>query len=219
MKVIALGGSVLFGDLETENVRKFAHVIDSYGKKLAIVVGGGKIARRYIEMARELGSDEVTCDIIGIDLTRINARILASALENCPKTIPNDFIRAKELLDIYEKVVLGGTFPGHTTDATSALLAEFLEAEELLIATSTDGVYTKDPKIHKDAKKIKKITPDELVEIVSQNSLKAGSSSVVDLLASKVIQRSGIKTKIFLGTPDNLKRALKGENVGTVVSY
>ncbi len=219
MRVIALGGSVLFGDFDTENIKKFAQVINEHEGKLAIVVGGGKIARRYIETARNLGADEVTCDIIGIGVTRINAKVLAVCLNNCPDTIPENFPEAKELLDRYDRVVMGGTFPGHTTDATSALLAEFLRADELLIATSADGVYTKDPKVHADAEKIEKLSPDELVEIVFKSSINAGSSSVVDLLASKIIQRSRIKTKIFLGTPENLKKVLDGESIGTLVSY
>jgi len=219
MRVIALGGSVLFGDFSSENIKKFAQVINEHDGKLAIVVGGGKIARRYIETARSLGADEVTCDIIGIDVTRINARILAVCLSNCPDTVPDNFPDAKELLNRYDKVVMGGTFPGHTTDATSALLAEFIRAEELLIATSADGVYTKDPRIYSDAEKIEKMTPDELVEVVSRSSINAGSSSVVDLLTSKVIQRSGIKTRIFLGTPENLKKVLDGGSIGTLVSY
>ncbi len=219
MKVIALGGSVLFGDFDIKRIKSFAQVINRYNDRLAIVVGGGKIARKYIEAARSLGADEVTCDTIGIDVTRINAAVLATSLDNAPLTVPENFFQAKELLERYKRIVMGGTFPGHTTDATSALLAEFLRAEELLIATSADGVYTKDPGIYSDAERIEKMSPDELVEIVSKNSIRAGSSSVVDLLASKIIQRSKIKTKIFFGTPHNLERALKGENVGTLVSY
>ncbi len=217
MKVIALGGSVLFGDFDTDTLKKFAEVINQYSGKLAIVVGGGRVARKYIESARSLGADEVTCDMIGIAVTRINASILAVAVENCPVMIPEDFVTAKEILERYGRVIMGGTFPGHTTDAVSALLAEFLKADELLIATSADGVYTKDPRFHRDAEKIEKLTSDELVEIVSVNSTEAGGSSVVDLLASKIIQRSRIRTRIFYGTPENLRKALNGEKIGSIV--
>jgi len=217
MKVLALGGSMIFGDLSHERVESYAEVINGHKEKLAIVVGGGKISREFIEIARKLGADETRCDMLGIEVTRLNAMLFSLALKNCSPKVPHDFREAKMLLEIYEKIVMGGTFPGHTTDATSALLAEYLSAEQLLIATSVDGVYSEDPEKNPDARKYAELSADELVEIVSQNEVKAGSSSVVDLLASKVIQRSEIPTMIFKGTPEIIERALKGERVGTII--
>ncbi len=217
MKVLALGGSMIFGDLSYERVKSYADVINSHRDKLAIVVGGGKISREFIEIARKFGADEASCDMLGIEITRLNARLFSLALNNCSPEIPHDFREAKILLNIYEKIVMGGTFPGHTTDATSALLAEYLSAEQLLIATSVDGVYSEDPVKNPDARRYAELTADELVEIVSRNELRAGSSSVVDLLAGKVIQRSRIPTMIFKGTPEIVKKALRGERVGTII--
>lgn len=214
MIVLALGGSVFFA----YNPKRFAEVLNEYGGKIAIVVGGGKTARDYISLAREMGGDETTCDMIGIEVTRINARILAIALEDCSPIIPKDFEEAYILLKTHKKIVMGGTFPGHTTDATAALLAEYLRAKRLLIATAVDGVYDKDPKKSRDAVKFDKLSYDKLVEIVSKTEAKAGGSSVIDLLAAKIIQRSGIETLVFKGSPENIRRALKGEKVGTIVS-
>lgn len=215
--VLSLGGSV-FGDVD--RIKKFAKAIENIScEKLFVVVGGGKTARDYIGKARELGADETFCDYVGIEVTRLNAMLLIAALKNVAKKVPRDFVEAYDLSMTSKIVVMGGTFPGHTTDATAALLAEFVGADLLLNATSVNGVYSEDPKKSKNAKRFKRLTPSELVEIVKKGEIKAGSSNVVDLLAAKIIERSGIKTIIFLGEPENLKRAVEGdvEEIGTIV--
>ena len=89
---------------------------------------------------------------------------------------------------------MGGLIPGQTTDAVSAVLAEYVGADLLINATSVDGVYTSDPNIDKNAKKLTSMTPSELVEIVMKIDMAAGSNSPLDPLAAKIIQRCGIKT-------------------------
>src|SRR4030066_1708259 len=80
--IVSIGGSVLAKELQPEKFKGYATVIKEIGKDHAvfIVTGGGKAAREYIGVARDLGSDEATCDFIGIDLTRLNARLLIAAL-------------------------------------------------------------------------------------------------------------------------------------------
>ncbi len=214
--VLSLGGSIL-GDVS--RIKKFADVLEdcSKNKKLFVVVGGGKLARDIIEKARMLGANETLCDYIGIEITRINALLLASAIHSAPKRIPKDFKEADELSKIYPIVVMGGTFPGHTTDATAALLAEYIGADLFLNATSVDGVYSADPKLDKNAVKYDKLSPSKLVQIVSREAMKAGANVVIDLLAAKIIERSKIKTLVFLGNPENVKKVLNGELLGTVI--
>ncbi|HIP25881.1 MAG TPA: UMP kinase [Archaeoglobus profundus] len=217
--VLSLGGSVFIKNFNANRIRRFAEVIDRVAEdhKMFVVVGGGKIARDYISIARELGADNTFCDYIGINVTRLNAMLLCSALKKAPKTIPKDFIEAYELSKDYDVIVMGGTFPGHTTDATSALLAEFIGADLFLNATSVDGVYTDDPKRNPNAKKLNKISAKDLVKIIAKYEASAGASFVLDLLAAKIIERSKIKTIIFLGEPENIERAIRGENIGTIV--
>ena len=220
--VLSLGGSVLLGNSFeglTTRISEFARAINEISKEhsVFVVVGGGRVAREYIETARNLGADETYSDYLGIGVTRLNAMLLAIALKNSPKIIPKDFAEAYELSLNHSVVVMGGTFPGHTTDATAALLAEFVKADLLLNATSVDGVYSADPKKVKDAKRFEKLSFEELVDIVSKGESKAGSSNVLDLLATKIIQRSRIKTIVFLGTPENLLKAIEGVSVGTVI--
>ena len=115
-------------------------------------------------------------------------------------------------------LVMGGTHPAHTTDAVSATLAEFIDADLLVIATNVDGVYTKDPRTNKDAKKLEKITTKELIEITGSGSISAGSSSVVDPLASKIIDRAKLKTVVINGTPEEILNAVSGTHNGTTIT-
>ena len=219
--VLSLGGSMLLRNTSPDTVdslKEYASVLKRLSEQheLFIVTGGGKTARDYIGIARELGADEAFCDYIGIAVTRINALLLAAALQDAPRTIPQDFREALELSRNYRIVVMGGTFPGHTTDATAALLAEFVSADMLLIATSVDAVYSDDPEKNPDAVRDDRLKPSELIQIVAKIVAKAGSSSVVDLLAAKIIERSGMRTVVFYGTPENIERAIKLET-GTVI--
>ncbi|MEG9194767.1 MAG: UMP kinase [Candidatus Methanoglobus sp.] len=217
--VLSLGGSVFEGG--AERIRSFARVLDeiSSENELFVVVGGGKLARELIGKARELGANETMCDYIGIAVTRINAMLLAIAMRNSAKRIPENFIEAQELSKNYSAVVMGGTFPGHTTDATSALLAEFVNADLLLNATSVDGVYSEDPKKNPNARKFERITPSELVRLIANSSMEAGVNVVMDLLSAKIIERSRIRTVIFRGEPENILKVLRGERIGTVVEF
>ncbi len=216
--VLSLGGSVFSG--ETGKIREFAKAIETISQEnqVFVVVGGGKVAREYIQRARELGATETFCDYIGIAATRMNAMLLISALPSAAKKAPEDFIEAENLSKLYKVVVMGGTFPGHTTDATAALLAEFVKADIFINATNVDGVYSADPKTDPNAVKYDRLSPQQLIEIVGKNSAKAGTNVVIDLLAAKIIERSRIKTYVILGTPENILKAVRGEAVGTVIA-
>lgn len=215
--VISLGGSVFGNDVE--KIKKFAEVFDRLAEEhvLFIVVGGGKLAREIITRARELGANETMCDYLGIAVTRINAMLLAFAMKNSAKKIPENFIDAEELSKIYKAVVMGGTFPGHTTDATAVLLAEFVNADLFLNATAVDGIYSEDPNKNPNAVKFEKISPKELLDLVAKTSMRAGANVVMDLLSVKILERSKIRAVVFKGEPENIQRIIEGEKIGTVI--
>lgn len=215
--VYSLGGSILAGK-DPQNLRRYADALKEMAQdhRIFVVVGGGRIAREYIEKARALGASEIFCDQIGIGATRLNALLLVAALgEAAPQEIPAGYSEAARLPGI---VVMGGLSPGQTTDAVSALLAEQVGADRLIIATSVDGVYTADPEKDQSAEKLKTMTPRALVRLAMETEMKAGSRSPVDPLAAKIIERSSIPTAVVLGSLiENLKLGALGGHGGTEI--
>jgi len=124
--VVSLGGSVLApGEPDAESVKRLAAALRDLSRThhLFVVTGGGRIARAYIEAGRALGASEPSLDRLGIKVTRINARLLMAALggaetDEMPRTI-QDAVAAGSKSNL---VVMGGTTPGHTTDAVAAEL-------------------------------------------------------------------------------------------------
>jgi uridylate kinase len=220
--VVSIGGSVLTSNLDPERIRKYASSIQALAEEHTtyIVVGGGRIARDYITAARDLGANEVECDIIGIDMTRINAKLLIAALDNTAYPVPlTSYQDARNAALTGRVVVMGGLIPGQTTDAVSAVLAEYVGADLLINATSVDGVYTADPNLDSKAEKISSMTPSQLVDIVMKIDMSAGSNSPLDPLAAKIIQRCGVKTIVIDGRePGNINEAAAGRHNGTLIS-
>ncbi|MCD4808748.1 MAG: UMP kinase [Methanosarcinales archaeon] len=220
--VVSIGGSVLTSNLDPERIRKYASSIQALAEEHTtyIVVGGGRIARDYITAARDLGANEVECDIIGIDMTRINAKLLIAALDSSAYPVPlTSYQDARNAALTGRVVVMGGLIPGQTTDAVSAVLAEYVGADMLINATSVDGVYTADPNLDSKAEKISSMTPSQLVDIVIKINMSAGSNSPLDPLAAKIIQRCGIKTFVIDGRePGNINEAAAGRHNGTLIS-
>jgi uridylate kinase len=190
--------------------------------QIFIVVGGGGEARRYIGVARQAGVDEATCDEIGIRVTRLNALLLAGALgDSAYPVVAKSQTEAMAAGVTKGKIaVMGGITPAQTTDAVAAVLAERVRADLLVNITSIDGIYSADPKKDPAATRFQAITPDELMRIVSGDSLCAGSNTVMDIVAVKVVQRSGIPMVVIDGRePENLSAALlEGRLKGTVVT-
>ncbi|MDX1612486.1 MAG: UMP kinase, partial [Candidatus Thermoplasmatota archaeon] len=129
-----------------------------------------------------------------------------------------DFEEAALALRSFDRVCMGGTHPGHTTDAVGAMLAERVHAERLVIVTNVDGVYTSDPNKDPDAERVEQLTPDELLKIVG-GARQAGSSGVVDPLAAQLLGRSHLPAAVVGGSDAlNVARAINGEDfVGTRV--
>ena len=205
MKVVVnVGGSVLAPDLEPDRVADYAAAIqtlDKAGHTLGAVVGGGPTAREYITTARELGANEIELDQLGIAVTRLNGRLLIAALDDRAAPTPAEtYETGREAIRRGDIPVLGGVVAAQTTDAVAAAFAEYVGADLLVYATSVDGVYSADPKRDGEATRFDELTAGELVDVIADMEMNAGSSAPVDLLAAKVIQRSGIRTIVLDGT-------------------
>jgi uridylate kinase len=221
--VVSIGGSVLAPELDPARVEAHAAVVErlaAEGCELGVVVGGGGVARDYIDAARGLGANEVQLDQIGIDVTRINARLLIAALGPGVDPKPaHDYEEAGDAIRRGDISVMGGVMPGQTTDAVAAALAEYVNADLLLYATGADGVYDSDPEANADAEKFEELSATELVDVIAPMSRDAGASAPVDLLAAKLIERSMMRTIVLDGTDPNAVEAavLRGEHTGTDV--
>ena len=220
--VVSVGGSVLVPTLESGRIREYARMLSEVagaGHEVGVVVGGGPVAREYIEAGRELGADEISLDQLGIAATRLNARLLIAALGEEAVTEPlRTFERADEAFRRGEIPVMGGTVPGHTTDTVATALAERVGADRVIYATSVSGVFDADPKTAAESTKFTQLSPAELVEVIVQVNSAAGSNAPVDLLAAKLLERSGMHAVVLDGTePERVGEAITGDHTGTAI--
>lgn len=221
--VIKLGGHLFFNEnIEISLIKEYNKVFHEIAKKekIVIVVGGGGISRKYILAAREMGLNEALCDEIGIYISRMNAYFLTQAIrEIAYPAIAENLQQVKQYLTQKNIVITGGFQPGQSTTAVAAIIAEALKAKKLIIATNVDGVYTKDPKRYPDAKLIKKITPEELSNIIEKEAQIAGEYKLFDKLSLIIIKRSKIDCIVLNGKKiENIKKALKGGKIGTLIT-
>ncbi len=218
--VITIGGSIIIKDHDYKKFRDYAEVLKDINEEneIFVVVGGGTTARDYIGIARCLGVSEAMCDDIGIEVTRLNAKLLIAALGNqAYPVVPHNFREAMECASSNRIVVMGGTEPAHSTDAVGSILAEFVGAELLINATSVDGLYNKDPNKYSDAKMFNEVKPSKMMELMSTKDIKAGTYEFFDMTAIQIIKRSGIKTVILNGgDANNIKTAITGK-IGTTI--
>ncbi|MCE4622114.1 MAG: UMP kinase [Desulfurococcales archaeon] len=219
--VLKFSGSLMYPPRK-EYMAKLREIVTSLhdnGTRLAIVVGGGPVAREYIDVLRKLGVNQSLQDLVGIMTSRLNAYFTASILyPRSPLRIPKNI---EEVLEIYATGLIpvsGGFEPGQSTNAVSLLIAETIGARKVLnLLNKVEGVYDKDPSLP-GSKLIEKLTLSELERIVSSYEQQAGRYTLIDHLAVKIARRSRITIHFIDGSNlDNLIRALRGEKIGTIV--
>lgn len=219
--VLSIGGSVLVPEVAAAPVREHVSAIEQLVDAditLGVVVGGGPIARQYIEAARDLDANEIQLDELGVATTRLNARLLIAGLGDlAAPAVATSYEAASEAMRRGDIPVMGGVAAGQTTDAVSAALAESVNADLLVYATSVSGVFSADPQEDATAERYDRLSARELVDVIADIEMRAGSSSPVDLLAAKLIERSEMRTIVLDGTePANIVDAvLRGEHDGT----
>ncbi|MDH6356342.1 UMP kinase [Parabacteroides sp. PF5-9] len=196
--------------------------IAEMGVQIGIVIGGGNIFRGLSGASK--GFDRVKGDQMGMLATVINSLALSSALTaqgvgakvlTAIRMEPiGEFYnkwRAIELLEQGNVVIMsGGTGnPFFTTDTGSALRGIEIEADVMLKGTRVDGIYTADPEKDPDAVKFERITYDEIY---------ARGLKVMDLTATVMCKENNLPIIVFdMDTAGNLKKVMKGENIGTFV--
>jgi len=217
--VIKLSGQV-FGMEHTKELKDYAAFFVKQSKicQPVLVAGGGKIARYFINHARSSGADESTLDELGIEISRLNAKLLIYALKGkAYPHPPTNLTEVKQAVDSGLIVVTGGLHPGQSTNGTAALIAEKINATEFLNATDVDGIYDSDPNKNKKAKKFKRIELKSLRRLLVHENSMAGGYDLMDIVALKVIERSKIKTKIIKSDIKTIEKAIKGLSIGTEI--
>ena len=190
------------------------------GVEVGLVVGGGNFWR-----GRSSGDmDRTRADHIGMLATVMNSLALADALEHLKvpvrvqtaiamQQIAEPYIRNRAVRHLEKgRVVIFGCGTGHpvfTTDTAAALRALEIDADIMFKATNVDGVYDKDPNKFEDAKKYDTLSFDEIL---------SHDLRVMDGTAASLCRDNSIPILVFnLDDPQNIVKAIKGENVGTVV--
>jgi uridylate kinase len=114
---------------------------------------------------------------------------------------------------------MGGTIPGHSTDKVGAELAEKVSASKFIIATNVDGVYDKDPNKYSDAKQIKEVSINQLINDYGTDWNSAGKNIVIDGPALKIIKRARIPTFVLNGKKlKELEKAINNKSFnGTII--
>jgi uridylate kinase len=217
--VIKLSGKV-FGADNVKVLKDYAEFLVKISKicQPIVIAGGGNIARHYISHARSSGADESTLDELGIEISRLNAKLLIYALKNKAYSHPPTTLQeVRHAVDDGLIVVAGGLHPGQSTNGTAALIAEKIQAEQFLNATDVDGVYDMDPNKFKKAKKFKQIKMKDLKSMLVHEDSVAGGYDLMDIVALKIIERSKIKTRILKSDPKIIEKAIKGGDVGTEI--
>ncbi len=225
--LLKLSGEVLAGhqghgiDFDTvQEICKWVNETARLGVQIGLVVGGGNFWR-----GRSSGNmDRTRADHIGMLATAMNALALADALEQYGlqvrvqtaidmRQVAEPYIRNRAIRHLEKgRVVIFGCGTGNpffSTDTAAALRAAEIDADIIFKATNVDGVYDKDPHRFADAVKY---------ETLSHTEVLAKGLAVMDATAASLCRDNGIPILVFnLSDPQNIVRAAKGENIGTIV--
>jgi len=192
------------------------------GVEVAVVIGGGNIFRGL--QAAASGIDRVQGDYMGMMATVINGMALQSAMEEIGlytrlisaiemKQIAEPYIRRRAIRHLEKgRVVIfsaGTGSPYFTTDSAAALRASEINAEVILKGTRVDGIYTADPEKDPTATKFDTLTFAKVISL---------GLNVMDMTAFTLCQENNVPIIVFdVGNPENLRRIVLGEAIGTLV--
>ncbi len=227
--LLKLSGEALMGDVGygidpniLDSLAKQIKVVREGGVEISIVVGGGNIFRGIAASAK--GMDRAQADYIGMLATVMNSLALQEALERNGvftrvmsaidmQAVAEPYIRRRAMRHLEKgRVVIfaaGTGNPYFTTDTTAALRALEVGAECIMKATKVDGIYDADPKTHPAAVKFEELTYIDVLNLGLQ---------VMDSTAISLCMDNGLPILVFnMETDGNIRRALSGERVGTIV--
>lgn len=214
--ILSVGGSLIVpgGIVDTKFLSEFntfiRHQVSAKKRRFFIVIGGGSIAGKYIEAAKEVRGSELTNsdkDWLGIHATRLNAQLVRTIFQDIadPRVIKHYEI----ILKIDKPVAIAaGWKPGWSTDYDAVTLCADYGIRSVVNLTNIDKVYDKDPNQFSDAKPIDTITWKKYRLLVG-DTWSPRMNTPFDPIASKLAQGLGVTVKILNGKRlDNLAKAL-----------
>ena len=221
--VISLGGSLVVPDrVDGDYVRRFSALVReevALGRRIAIITGGGKVAREYRDaLARTGVIDPAVLDQIGITVTRLNAELFRQALRDVADS--EIFLDPLEVVPNGKPVLIGGGWkPGHSSDGAAIGLAQALGAKKVVNLSNIDHVYTADPRKDPTATPIETISWTEFRKLLPKD-WDPGLSAPFDPIAAGMAQDLGIEVAVMNGHDlENLKNYFAGEaSIGTIIS-
>ncbi len=220
--VLRIGGSVIASPINPVLISKYTKLLKDLkeqGHEVAVVVGGGTLARELINVAKDLELDERAQDEVAISVSRIYALLFLQKLgklgcEAVSLTIEN----AVKCLHKGKVAVMGGLKPGMTTDTVAALIAENIKADLYVKATDQEGIYDKDPRKHTDAVKLEQMSFEDLSRVFAEDKHKAGIHQILDPEAVKILEKGRVRVRVVNGfKPENVLATVKGEKAGTLI--
>lgn len=220
--VLRIGGSVIASPINPALISKYTNLLKDLKEQrheVAVVVGGGTLARELINVARDLGLDERAQDEVAISVSRIFAQLFLKKLgELGCKTIPLTIEDAAKCLRSGKIAVMGGLKPGMTTDTVAALIVQQINAELFIKATDQEGIYDKDPRKHVDAVRLEHLSFEDLSRVFAEDKHKAGIHQILDPEAVKILRKGRVKVVVVSGfKPENVLATVRGEKVGTSI--
>jgi len=225
--VISLGGSLVVpGEIDLKFLKIFKKIIKKYinptsprlrRARFFILVGGGKICRVYQKALLEFGAKPADRDWIGIDISRLNAKIIKQMFAG--NVYPEIITDPNKKVKTTKGVVVGaGWKPGWSTDYDAVLVAKNHNIKTIINLTNVDYVYDKNPKQFADAKPFKEIDWKTLQRIVG-DKWNPGLSMPFDPRASKLAARLRLKVVLINGGKlDQLENFLNNKPfIGTTI--
>lgn len=222
--VMSLGGSTIIPeDFDLDFLKHFKRTILKFQNKykFVIVIGGGIIARKYINALRDIQIQDKMQALVGIAVTRLNARFMTYLFgKDANEGIPHDMKQVKNLLRKNNFVFCGGLryHPNETSDTTAAKLANYFETN-FVNMTNVQGLYNKNPKKYKNAKLIERISWNGFSKMADKIKFKPGQNFVLDQKSSRIIKQNKIKTYIISKDLKNFENLLNNKYFkGTVIN-
>ena len=99
------------------------------------------------------------------------------------------------------------------SDTSAVAVAAALNADECLIYTDVDGVYTTDPRVCEDARRLDKITFEEMLEMASLGS------KVLQIRSVEFAGKYRVKTRVLSSLTDPLMPLEQEMNSGTLITF